>query len=100
MYRRLELCSNRGGYESVADPPHSIDLRSARATLEDEHVPVVDARVLLIVTLESEVTISQGGRLLFKTRDPRVAQRDFERLVRCLHLPSEAAERIPDSPGG
>ena len=87
MYRRLELCSNRGGYEAVAEPPLRIDLHAARSALEAEHVPVIDARVMLIATLETEVTISRGGRLLFKTRDPDAAQRDFERLGRLLKLP-------------
>jgi hypothetical protein len=87
MYRRLRLCSNNGGYEAIAEPPSPIDLRAARSRLEEERIPVVDARVLLLATLESEVTISRGGRLLFKTRDPKVAERSFERLRSLLGLP-------------
>lgn len=87
MYRRLRLCSNHGGYEAVADPPNRLDLRSVRAALEGAGIPVVDARVMLIATLESEVTISRAGRLLFKTPDPGVAERSFERLRGILGLP-------------
>jgi len=100
MYRRLELCSNRGGYEAIADPPHRIDLRAAREALAKESIPVVDARVMLIATLETEVTISGGGRLLFKTRDLPAAERDFARLGRLLSLPPVEAEKPPDRPSG
>lgn len=87
MYRRLRLCSGNGGYEAIAESPLSVDLPRARAILEQEGIPVVDARVLLIVSLEPEVTISRSGRLLFKTRDAATAQRAFERLRALLDLP-------------
>jgi len=99
MYRRLRLCSNHGGYEAIADPPNALDLRSVRTVLEEASIPVLDARVMLIATLESEVTISRAGRLLFKTQDARVAERTFERLRSLLGLPEmEPSER--SSPGG
>jgi len=88
MYRRLRLCSNRGGYEAVAEPRHPIDLVGARTRLEAERIPVVDARVMLIAQLDAEVTISRAGRLLFKTQDARVAERTFERLRSILGLPA------------
>jgi hypothetical protein len=93
MYRRLRLCSNHGGYEAIAHPPAPLDLRAVKAVLEKEGIPVVDARVMLIVSLEPEVTISRAGRLLFKTRDARTAERAFERLRVLLGLPE--MERDP-----
>jgi len=93
MYRRLRLCSNRGGYEAIAEPPNPLDLPSVRSRLEAEAIPVVDARVILIVSLEAEVTISRAGRLLFKTQDARVAERTFERLRVLLGLPPMERER-------
>jgi len=100
MYRRLQLCSNRGGYEAVAEPPHPIDLAKAKARLETAGVPVVDARVLLIASLPPEVTISRAGRLLFKTQDAAEAERAFARLRAMLGLPGmeELARARP--PGG
>jgi hypothetical protein len=98
MYRRLRLCSNHGGYEAIAHPPAPLDLHAVRSVLEKEGIPVVDARVMLIVSLESEVTISRAGRLLFKTRDARTAERTFERLQGLLGLPEmekDANERVP-----
>lgn len=86
MYRRLRLCSSQGGYEAVPDPPEPIDLRRARGILEREGIAVVDARVLLIAALGPDVTISRGGRLLFKTRDPAAAERAFDRLRDLLGL--------------
>lgn len=95
MYRRLRLCSNNGGYEAVPEPSHPLDLKIVRTVLEKEGVPVVDARVMLIATLEAEVTISRAGRLLFKTRDPRLAEHAFEKLRGLLDLP--AMEPAPAS---
>ena len=94
MYRSLRLCSNRGGYESVADPPAPIDLARARDVLAREGIPFLDARVMLIARMEVEVTVSRGGRLLFKTQDRRLAERTFERLRALLQLPGV------DGPGG
>jgi hypothetical protein len=49
---------------------------------------------MLIASLESEVTISRAGRLLFKTQDARLAERSFERLRQLLGLPEmEPVER-------
>ncbi len=80
MYRTLRVCSSRGGFEAIPDPPRELDLTVVRARLEAADVPVVDARVLLIARLESEVTISRTGRLLFKTADSALADRTFARL--------------------
>jgi len=81
MYRRLRLCSSGGGFEAIPDPPIRLDLRLVRAALEKEGWPVVDARVLLIAGTDPEVTISQNGRILFKTDEPTVADRAFARLL-------------------
>lgn len=87
MYRRLRLCSNNGGYEAIPDPPSPLDLPRIRSLLEGEGIPVIDARVMLIASLGTEVTMSRAGRLLFKTRDLKEAERTFERLRRLLGLP-------------
>ena len=100
MYRRLRLCSNNGGYEALAEPPHPLDLPAVRRVLEQASVPVVDARVMLIASLEMEVTISRAGRLLFKTRDPRAAERAFDRLQGLLDLPEMEKERPAEGAGG
>jgi hypothetical protein len=96
MYRRLRLCSNHGGYEALAEPPNPLDLRSVKALLEKEGITVVDARVMLIVSLEPEVTISRAGRILFKTQDARAAERAFERLRGLVGLP-EMERDHPDA---
>jgi hypothetical protein len=84
MYRTLRICSNGGGYEAVPDPPRRVDLARVRLALEKEGVGVVDARVMLIVGTDPEATISQNGRLLFKTSDPEAAGRAFTRLLPVL----------------
>ena len=93
MYRTLRVCSSRGGFEAIPDPPRDLDLRAIRARLEAAKVPVVDARVMLIANLETEVTISRSGRLLFKTSDAAAADRTFA-LLRPL---IEANVPLPES---
>jgi len=100
MYRRLRLCSNRGGYEAIAEPAHPIDLERAKARLAAERIPVVDARVMLIVRLDAEVTVSRGGRLLFKTQDPQLAERTFQRLRSVLELPAMESPSSSEPAGG
>ena len=100
MYRTLRLCSDRGGYEAIPEPPRPLDLDEVRHRLEREGIAVVDARVMLLAALEAEVTISRNGRLLFKTRDASVAARVFARLRTLLDLPSTPefrSERGPPS---
>lgn len=84
MYRKLRLCSTGGGFEAIPEPLRRLDLRQVRAALERDGLRVVDARVLLIVGSDPEVTISQNGRLLFKTADPESADRAFARLLPVL----------------
>jgi len=100
MYRRLRLCSNNGGYEAIPEPPSPLDLAVVRAALERDGVPVIDARVMLIASLDPEVTISRAGRLLFKTQDPHAAERAFEHLRVLLGLPAmEKAGRAETGSG-
>jgi hypothetical protein len=62
------------------------------AALEQDGLKVVDARVMLIAGSDPEVTISQNGRLLFKTSDPKVADQAFARL---LPMIEGASDRSP-----
>jgi len=87
MYRRLRLCSHNGGYEAIPEPPTPLDLGAVRAVLEAQGIPVIDARVMLIASLDPEVTISRAGRLLFKTQDAPTAEKAFGRLRTLLGLP-------------
>jgi len=88
MYRKLTLCSDRGGYEAIPERSYRLDLEKARAKLEATGLAVVDARVLLVVTLPPEVTIALNGRLLFKTPDLKLADSAFLRLKEILELPA------------
>jgi hypothetical protein len=100
MYRKLRLCSNNGGFEAIPDPPLRLDLANARHVLEGVGVAVVDARVMLLAALDTEVTISRTGRLLFKTRDAAAAERAFQRLRGLLDLPGTLEESLPPRRGG
>ncbi len=83
-YRALKLCSNGGGFEALPLDSKPIDLPRVRVALERAGVAVVDARVMLIASLEPETTISRSGRLLFKTADERAARRALERFLALL----------------
>lgn len=100
VYRRLKLCSNNGGYEAIPEEPTPLDLRSAKEILVNDGIPVVDARVMLIASLDPEVTISRSGRLLFKTQDARAAERAFDRLRGLLGLPAMENDRSTEGRGG
>jgi hypothetical protein len=91
-YSTVRLCSGGGAYEAIPEPKLKLDLGAVRARLEAEKVPVVDARVMLIVALEREVTISRDGRILIKSRDPEQARRLFEE-VRARIEPAAAPEK-------
>lgn len=87
-YYALRLCAGGGAFEAVPAPRLSLDLGEARRTLEHAGVPVVDARVMLILQLDHEVTLSRDGRVLIKTKDPDRAAQSFAHLARLLDLPS------------
>jgi hypothetical protein len=95
MYRTLRLCAQGGGFEALPDPPGTLDLVRIRGDLERARVPVVDARVMLIASLDPEVTISRAGRLLFKTPDAATAERALERLRRLTDLDGAVRGRRP-----
>ena len=100
MYRTLRICSNNGAYEALPEPPQPLDLRAVRGVLEREGIAVVDAGVMLLAALDPEVTISRNGRLLFKTRGLRAAERAFERLRVLLDLSGpERSTRARRNPG-
>jgi hypothetical protein len=93
MYRKLRLCSSSGAYEAIPDPPKPLDLVRVRHALEREGIAVVDARVMLIVGLTPEVTVSRSGRLLIKTLDPIAAERSFARMRSILESSGAAPNR-------
>jgi hypothetical protein len=80
-YRELKLCSNKGAYEVIPSARLDLDLESIRRALEAEHREVLDARVMLVVQGKPETTISQDGRVLFKTRDEKEARRCMETIL-------------------
>jgi hypothetical protein len=86
-YSTLRLCTGGGGFEAIPNPRLHLDLKAIRARLESAAVPVVDARILLIVRMEQELTLSRDGRVLIKSRDPDEANRIFARFRELSALP-------------
>jgi hypothetical protein len=89
-YSTLALCASKGAYEAVPRPKLSLDLNEAKGRLESAGVAVTDARVMLIISMEREVTLSRDGRVLIKSNDPKEAGRVFERLRQLVGLPDGA----------
>ncbi|MGA7922888.1 MAG: hypothetical protein WCA77_02810 [Thermoplasmata archaeon] len=85
-YSTMRLCSGGGSYEAFPQPRLRVDLTDARARLEASGLAVVDARVMLIVAGEPEVTVSRDGRILVKTRDPREAEATLRRFLSLLRI--------------
>jgi hypothetical protein len=92
MYRTLRLCSSRGAFEAIPEVPIRLDLGDVRARFEAGGTQVTDARVMLIVRLSPEVTVSRDGRIMVKTRDKAAAERIFRRVVELLDLPRESGK--------
>ncbi len=86
-YSALKLCSGRGSFEAVPRPRLALDLGSLAERFRAARIPVTDARVMLLLTLEAEATLSRDGRVLIKSADPIVAARVFERLREVADLP-------------
>ncbi len=86
----MRLCSGKGAYEAIPEEPVHLDLEEAARRLVGRGLDVVDARVMLLVHSDPELTISQNGRLLLKTRDPEVARRMVDELWTALSSRSRA----------
>lgn len=98
-YSTLRLCSGRGSYEATPRPKLSLNLAEAAGRLREAGVGVTDVRVMLLLTLEAETTLSRDGRILIKTGDPLVAGRVFDRLRSLLGLPeAEPPAAAPVAP--
>ncbi|HEV2316972.1 MAG TPA: hypothetical protein VGV89_05290 [Thermoplasmata archaeon] len=74
----------------MARPRLQLDLPKLSERLRANGIAVVDARVMLIVQLGREVTVSRDGRILIKTKDPAEADRLFAEVCDKLDLPREA----------
>lgn len=81
-YDAVRLCATKGAYEAIPQRPVHLDLALAARLLTDAGLTVIDARVILIVRSDPEVTISQDGRVLVKTLDPHRAQESVDDLWR------------------
>jgi len=91
LYETVRLCSGKGSYEALPRRDCTFDLERARHLLESEGIPVIDARVMLIVSTQPEMTVSRNGRILIKTRDPHEAERALDSLLERLRLPGRAS---------
>jgi hypothetical protein len=87
-YYSLRLCAGGGAFEAVPAPRLNLDLHHVKGALESHHIPVVDARVMLIAQLDREVTLSRDGRVLIKTKDGAEAAAVFAQLRGLLDLPA------------
>lgn len=73
LYKEIRLCSGKGSYEAIPIRKLKLDLEALKAEFESDGKEVLDARVMLIVSGNPEVTVMRDGRLLIKSRDESVA---------------------------
>lgn len=97
-YATLRLCSSRGAFEATPEPRLTLDLPAIAARLRSQGVGVTDARVMLLIQLRHEATLSHDGRVLIKCRDPRVAAEVFAELCARAELPGTADDAVSRAP--
>lgn len=97
-YATLRLCSSRGAFEATPEPRLALDLPAIAARLRAQGIAVTDARVLLLIQLRHETTLSHDGRVLIKCRDPSVAAEVFAELCRRAELPDAPGAATPRVP--
>lgn len=97
-YATLRLCSSRGAFEATPEPRLALDLPAIAARLRAQGVAVTDARVMLLIQLRHEATLSHDGRVLIKCRDPAVATEVFAELCRRAELPDALPDSTPRTP--
>lgn len=91
-YAPVRLCTGKAAYEAVPQSAARLDLARAARLLEAGGLTVTNARVMLIVGLDPEVTLSVDGRILVKTRDPATANRVIDELWGLLVATTEPPE--------
>jgi hypothetical protein len=83
-YSQVRLCSGKGAFEAIPSRRARVDLPAIRDLLQATGREVVDARVMLIIRGQPEITIAADGRLVFKTQDAGEAQRAFQGILALL----------------
>lgn len=76
-------CKGSSGTEVLTEPGLELDLSASAGRLRDGGLEVTDARVLLVVRSEPQVTLYPSGRMLVHTEDLGVAR---ERALLVLRL--------------
>jgi hypothetical protein len=97
-YATLRLCSSRGAFEATPEPRLTLDLEAIATRLRAQGVAVTDARVMLLIQLRHEATLSHDGRVLIKCRDPAVAAEVFADLCRRAELPMDDGAPVSRAP--
>jgi hypothetical protein len=87
-YSTLRLCSGGGAFEVIPSPKLNLDLSGLAPRIRENGIAVIDARVMLILQMDPEVTVSRDGRILIKSQQPAVARSVFARLQDLLGLPT------------
>ena len=81
----LEICSSKGAYEAKPEMKMKIDMdRSEKIFRENGYEIICNARVLLIVKKECEITVYPDGRLLLKTDSNEEARESADGIYRVL----------------
>ena len=75
-------CQGSSGTEVLIDEPLALDLDVCASRLEAAGLDVTDARTLLVVTGDVQVTLFPSGRMLVHTSDLEAARALATRVLR------------------
>jgi hypothetical protein len=79
-------CKGSSGTEVLTEPGLELDLAASADMLRGEGLEVTNARVLLVVRTEPQVTLYPSGRMLVSTDDLNLARERAETLLRHLGM--------------
>lgn len=83
-YYLLKPCKGHSGYLSTLKKRERLNLRAAAEKLKSQGYHVLDAKHLLVVRKDLEMTIYPNGRILVKTNDKEVARRSVEAIYELI----------------
>lgn len=85
MFKIVRPC--KGAYDALPAEHLELDLkRCSKKLSEIGYEEVVNARVMLVVKKEIEVSIYPNGKLLLKTDSKRVAEKVSDEIFKVLRL--------------
>lgn len=85
----LKPCKSTAAFEAVPVKNIKINLENAFGLLQKSGFKIINAKVMLIIQMDCEITLYPSGRLIIKTQDKETAEKLAEKTYH-LTLPAQA----------